>query len=268
MQSMPHRAALDLAITTMAASSNGHAMCGLLKWCSQASTLAALVPRSEVAILTPHDRLDDCPKARLLRWDSELQRRFAVYTNRSSIVRDRRAAASMALVMQKLQVLSLREYRAVLFTDWDVDPVPSVSRARVAWQRHFPRFLDAPQTLVIASPDERAPFNAGVFLAKPASSAYELALRWLGNGHDAVWDPELGFDLVGRPRALGTPGSRHFNFNRTAFMRRDRWDVGLGSSTDQGLLFYETPLFLGRCSRGGLLLFLHYPRYHLGVDPT
>ena len=393
------------AIATIAVSVEGRAMCSLPKWCAQAGALAAMVHGSEVAILTPHSRLEDCPAVKLLPWDDDLQQRCMRYTARVDIVQDQRAAAPLALAMQKLQLLSLTQYRAIFFTgapsiaplehylnhvfrlslpfgpsniasiplfqsthtitesnlqnsprkpyppnpihskitsyivyipyhfgvnissqpppppphpvflpiDWDVDPMPSMTTARQAWATLFPAFLADRRTLLVASPDERAPLNAGVLLLKPSAAAHALSMRWLGNGTSAVWHPELGFDRVGRPRTLGAPrvgympirghaarrvlknsrrsggrseppprglhvvaqgiahGTAHHGigvsdttssgksdvgvsmvgsrtaataFNRTVFFRRNRWDVGPGSSADQGLLFYVLHVLL------------------------
>ena len=104
---------------------------------------------------------------------------------------------------------------------------------------YFPAFIDDARTIILAPPDEHAPLNGGVFVVKPSMVVYELGVRWLRNGTDAVWDPELGFDRVGRPRTLGTPpGSGGKAINRTQFARLNRWDFGLGSGAEQGLFFY------------------------------
>ena len=208
---------LDLAIATVAVSlwNDPTTMCGLLKWCAQAHMLSAIVPRSEVAVLTPHTQLLDCPSARLLAWDSALEHKLTKYTQRTSIVGRQRDARWLAAGMQKVQFLALQQYRAIFFTDWDVDPAPSLPRARVAWAQYFPEFLADPTALLLGSPDEGVPLNAGdvptpvqtpthrmaawapacmhpnvhaagVFLVKTACAAHALALEWLANGSNAV----------------------------------------------------------------------------------
>ena len=70
-------------------------------------------------------------------------------------------------------------------------------------------FLEDEATLIIGSPDGSAPINGGVFLVKPSAAAgggaYGIAVQWLRNGSDAIWDPELGYDRVGQPSTLGLP---------------------------------------------------------------
>ena len=77
---------------------------------------------------------------------------------------------------------------------------------------------------------------------KPAASggAYDMALQWLRNGSDALWDPQLGYDRIGKPSTLGLPRgcATCKRYKSTRFVRHDKWDWGISSAADQGLLFY------------------------------
>ena len=141
---------------------------------------------------------------------------------------------------------------------------------------------DDSKTLFIGSPDDQVPVNGGVWLAKLTNgtgpAAYSIATAWLRGGHDAVFDPETGFNRVGLPRALGhptacdqdgslmgralwtvqncrpsgtcrAPGALRDGtggtcetlrrFMRTGFMRRNRWEGRGGApAADQELLYY------------------------------
>jgi hypothetical protein len=173
------RWAFDLGIVTLAVSLRREAtnLCGLHKWCSQARLLASIVPQSEVAILTPFSFLEDCPAARLIPWDTDLERKLTAYTNRVAIADGPVERKFFAVNMQKLQLLAERQYRALFFTDWDVDLLPSLPKASWAWAHYFRPFLADRRALFLGSPDEKAPVNGGVFLVKTASRAYQLALR-------------------------------------------------------------------------------------------
>ena len=247
----------ELAIATLAARLPGLPnMCGLVKWCAQASSLAVGVAAMgwsvEVAILTPHGpSLEDCASAHVLPWDFELERKVIAYAFRDDIsgnaswahIDKPHVARWLAVNLQKLQLLSLGSvYRSIFFTDWDVDPAPSLPEAIQAFRKHFDAFLRANATLLLGHPDRAAPLNGGVFLLKPACDAFAISMRWLRNGSDAVWDPVLGYDRVGRPSKFGLPHRCHprscRSYTTTQFARRDRWDWGMGSGADQGLLFY------------------------------
>ena len=254
-------ARVDLAIVTIAATPDWKlalpdATCGLVKWCSQAEQLAeSLRPNwtVDIALLARRDEpaLDECPTAVRLAWNEDLARRLLAYTQRMSSVKSlsdanarEREARWLAVCMQKLQLLARGRHAAVFFTDWDVDPAPSIAHAQWAFNHHLRAFLDDHQTVLMGTPDGAAPLNAGAFLVKPGDGhAFELALSWLRNGTDAVWEPERGYDLVGKPSTLGLPrgcGARCRRYQRTRFVRRDSWDWGAGSAADQGALFYVT----------------------------
>lgn len=175
---------------------------------------------AEVAILAPRRELalEDCREARVLPWDYELARRLKAYSRLPFVANvsfEREYVADwLAANMQKIQFLSsaVAPYRAVYFTDWDVDPAPyrmSIAQAASQFSRQLHLFLEDEATLIIGSPDGSAPINGGVFLVKPSAAAgggaYGIAVQWLRNGSDAIWDPELGYDRVGQPSTLGLP---------------------------------------------------------------
>ena len=137
----------DLGIVTIAVSlpsaPNRAAACGLIKWCWQAHALArslATVWTAEVSILAPsrEPSLEDCREARVLPWDYVLARKLRAYSRLPFVANvsfEREYVADwLALNMQKIQLLSsaVAPYRAVYFTDWDVDPAPSIPHAASA----------------------------------------------------------------------------------------------------------------------------------------
>lgn len=88
-----------------------------------------------------------------------------------------------------------------------------------------------------------------------------------------MWDPELGFDRIGPPQALGVPGNSHRpenapqgqaylfgSYNRTQFVRRNRWSAaGSSGSADQGLFFF---LFHARLRGYKVAVHLDYQTHH------
>jgi hypothetical protein len=117
---------LDLAIATLAAPMHPmpkDAMCGMVKWCSQARILAeqVLAPRwqAEVVAITPLSRLEDCPNAHLVAWDDNLEARLRAYMARPDIVRGRTERPCherrcwLALNLQKLQAAPIVSRRSL-----------------------------------------------------------------------------------------------------------------------------------------------------------
>lgn len=289
----------DLAIATLAVNQKRLAYeCGLVKWCSQASALARALTASpqlqlrvEIVILTPppdDDRaigLHDCAKGtRRLTWDSELERKLIAYTNRDDIVSGLASQRHNAVLMQKLQFLSLvSSFAAILYADWDVDVAPSLCHAVWAFEHAFRAFRDDSSTQLLGSPDAAAPLNSGVLLFKPSREAHDRAIAWLRNGTDAIWDPTTGYDRIGRPSTVGLPrncapipasvrgrsrrppgGPSCSRFTKSRFVLHDKWEWGRGAGCEQGLLFY---IFHARLRGYSMATLSNYSTRHYTASP-
>ena len=238
--------------------------CGLIKWCYSMSHLALapyLVGRAELVVLTNDENnvrsLCASAATRLLNvlpLDETLERLIRNWTlmlNYSTFQWTRQVSVH---ALYKLQLFRLTQYRAILFTDVDVDLFlgssgrpPSSLHGRLrnkkmgrdieqAWTKSFTIFLNSTVRL-LASADQHSPINTGVMLLKPSLSIFEQAVRVLRRRR---FDPLLGFDWVGRPR----DALRHLRvmkewdiINRTTMMRENDWNF-VGGHACQGLFVY------------------------------
>lgn len=142
----------------------------------------------------------------------------------------------------------MTEYRAILYTDTDVDlgsPVPSAltptPAARKAWTAALQEFLDGPQ-LLAASRDAHSPVNGGILLIKPSESAYDFGVGVLRRRRFNV---SHGFDLAGPPRqqmhagmvSRWARGRMKRAYLASHMLRDNTWDF-VGANSDQGLFSF------------------------------
>ena len=240
--------------------------CGLIKWCysmSHFAMLPFLQGAIELLVITNDEAAVQslCVSAtaatvRLLPLDRSLEPLITNWTrmlNRTQYSLKMWTKRLSLRALYKLQLFRLTEYRAILFTDVDVDPFllsggrPPTARTVLgrdmerAWRDSFQRFLSSPARL-LASADYHSPINTGVMLLKPNLAVYDEGVSVLSRGR---FDPLLGFDWVGRPRdALAHlhDTSAWDRINRTGMLRKNDWNF-VGGHACQGLFVY---LFLVR----------------------
>ena len=236
--------------------------CGLVKWCYSVARLIVLpylAGRSQAFITTndaPHvqslcarsfesagasplriERFDESLVALVRGWATALNYTGYVWTRQLSLA-----------ALYKLQMFRHTEYRAILFTDADVDfwlgsgGRPPRARTRAgrmlerAWTTTLDRFLNSSAELV-ASSDFHSPINTGVMLLRPSSATYARASAVLARRQ---FDRVGGFDGAGSPRAAlahlnGT--SLWYNVAKTVALKVDDWNF-VGGHACQGLFVH------------------------------
>lgn len=250
--------------------------CGLVKWCYSMSHLASLpylINTTELLVIT-NDEITSrslCVPAvavrlRVLPLDRALEpliNGWAAMLNYSAYIWPRQLSLR---ALYKLQLFRLTEYHAILFTDVDVDPFllsagkpPSFTSSAArdmerAWTVAFKALLESPVRLV-ASSDIASPINTAVMVLKPNLSIFEEGMEILRRRR---FNPQLGFDFVGRPRdALAhlhkTP--EWIRIERTRMLQDNDWNF-IGGHACQGLFVY---LFLVR-GDGEPLRYFAYPK--------
>jgi len=200
-------------------------------------------------------RSEECPDATTV-WDTQVEEAAAVYVQTHTTTPE--WAHLRRSVLLKVMTFGLDQYDMLLFADSDIDlyppPAPSVNPELTArWLRGLADF-NASSALFVASPDNAAPLNTGLFLLKPRGWLHRLALALLCN---ASWSRTDGFNQVGRPSTLGVDGRRRLAagagvsesraarvINGTEMGRTDSWQFVAGD-LDQGLFYYLLCLRLG-----------------------
>ena len=241
----------------------GASSCGLLKWCYSAVKFAALpIHRggAEVAIFTNNASATaaECaqPGVRVSGFDPELAADIETWHAAQRLIKPRkRGLTKLSFVMSTLykwEILRHVEYRALFFSDVDVDfflphggaPPPAGSPAyralAAAWSDGddglYGRFLRDRRLKLVGSGDDKAPINTAVMVLKPDLDAYALgraALRTrrfnVSTGWNASGAPKATLPFV-MPRFGG--GTFHLTGVRSWFA--NTWNYVCGDG-DQGL---------------------------------
>ena len=183
--------------------------CALPLWCQSAHKLAGVIPEEapQVVVVAPHPTRECAASTRFV-WSAATANASRAYVERLTSARRRWQGGAYHLesflkdaVLLKWTIFALTDYDLALFSDLDIDVLPSdVSRKhlRADWQRAVPALMSS-GALYVSSPDHAAPTNTGIWLAKPRKWVHEQALNVLAN---ASFSGRVGFDEVGRPLDL------------------------------------------------------------------
>ena len=216
--------------------------CGLIKWCYSWLELVNapfLAGTAEVAVLTNDESFvrascsvvrNGRAQPRIIAFDPTLPPLIKGWRTALNYTRDSWYRTLSLHALYKLQLWSLTRYRAVLFTDADVDPFLS-SRGRpgrgAQLQHAFTdslRSFIASDVQLTASSDYHSPINTAVMLLKPNTSVFARGLAVLRRRR---FDRRLGFDLVGRPRDALAHLRAHPSWpliNHTRMLVGNDWD--------------------------------------------
>lgn len=149
----------------------------------------------------------------------------------------------------KWHLMASTEYDAVLFTDTDVDLLPSRfdqvaahAALRADWSRRLPALMRSPRGVrLIASADWSSPINAGVLLLLPSKRVYRDGVSVLQR---ASFDNVKGWGHAGSPaELLGAQWLLHsddttvMHAGAPAVIDHAAWDF-VGADIDQGFLTY------------------------------
>jgi hypothetical protein len=260
--------------------------CGLLPWCASVRRLRDALPADVVAstlaidatIMARRQRAascrtepwdpQDCPELRWLspspalldaasghlrrRLDACVRRQPSCATHWLASSRFSKVIIRLGGTLLKWELMRLVEYDAILFSDMDVDLMPTrllpVGRGATAlapireeWARMLP-ILMAPDASIrmVASADWSSPINAGLLLLRPSAAIFREGLDAL----HAPFDTSRGWNRTGGPAALmgaagllHTDGSTLHYQGAPARIDHQNWDF-VGSDIDQGLFFY------------------------------
>ena len=243
--------------------------CGLLLWCASARALATKMPAAlqpaDVVLISPRPHAD-C-NGSLTVWPAGLHSATKQYSRRlvrlqAAIYKNTSRDPSRSLrrdyflvgTMMKMAIFSLEQHSLVLFADLDVDLLPRrVLHVGVpfdvgAFERATNAFLSS-RSWIVGAPDPLSPINAGLLLAKPRMRLFAQIVELLQ--HNVSFDPQLGYNGIGQPRALlrkgridlgmlecgsGAPRKTVLRLLERA-LRRDAWTFA-GASIDQGFIWW------------------------------
>ena len=178
----------------------------------------------------------------------------------------------MASTLYKWELMRLGdEYDAILFTDLDVDMMPSgvnnAAAVRERWVRTLPR-LRRRGVRLVATADAASPVNAGVMLLLPPrrTALYTDGIQTL----HAPFSTRHGWNLSGTPARLfasrtlrQTSGGVLMHEGRPAEVDNGAWDF-VGGDIDQGFFFYmlhvraQAGLWADDWRDGGVHVVHHY----------
>ena len=188
---------------------------------------------------------------RLLPFDNSLVELVEGWAHALSGGRQRRGLLSVTMAaLLKWQFVNLLQYRAVFFSDVDVDlflhsagrpPAASTSREaqlKKAWTTGLRLFLQSSAQQLVARGDYHSPINTGVMLIKPNASIYARGVRVLQTFNHS-W--RQGFNRTGAPRDLLPLTSMRSrmarSINNTVMMMHNTWHF-VGGEGSQGLFVY------------------------------
>ena len=208
--------------------------CALPLWCQSAARLSAVLPEAhapEVVLIAPR-RTVECLAAKRYVWDPETAAASRRYVQRMSRSRrpTRAGGANMEsflkdAVLLKWTVFTMLDFDLVLFSDLDIDVLPTNTRnhtLRYDWTRSIDAFM-ASAALYVSSPDHASPTNTGIWLAKPRRWVHRQALNVLAN---STFSHVTGYDDVGQPLGL-------FNHRRSTTRLLHQLDAG--AAADRGV---------------------------------
>ena len=237
--------------------------CGLLKWCYSVAALVkqpSLIGATEAVIIADDQAAAaaSCwPRPRIVKFDRELLSLARAWAALPSVRQGSGgqyavSSAGDALMLMKLQLVSLVEYDVVVYLDSDVDlflhtyarpPHPESLAGRVfarAWRKGLDAFRGS-RTHLLATADPHVPVNGGLFVLAPSRNAYRIGLAALRSRR---FNWSHGFELRGRPRDVLPPTDALAPLRWTRMWRRNTWDV-VNGALDQGLLTFIYLVALG-----------------------
>jgi hypothetical protein len=134
--------------------------------------------------------------------------------------------------MEKFRILTLTEYRRVIFMDADV--VPVINMDYLMELSDGPRPLLQPNFVVAAG---REPSNGGLFMMTPGPGDYEALLKVIDNQRESA--KHLKFPFFDREVGWGHSFKEHGDQWDGLEVSLDTWQF-FGAHVDQGLLYYWT----------------------------
>ena len=92
---------------------------------------------------------------------------------------------------------------------------------------------------LLTYPDFSSPVNAAIMLAKPSAARYRDGLDVLRRAAGEAFDGDVGWEKVGRPRAVTPPADDAWRRRRghLQMLERNDWRF-IGADIDQGFFFY------------------------------
>lgn len=214
-------------------------LCALPKWCMNADILSK---RFTIDVVVWTNRAKEvrteCPRARILSYDSELEHTILNFTKHVQIPFSRSLAGPRFTLYNLLKwqlVNPVHGYSSVLYMDTDVDiSIFSMESETSTWHYYFRTFLpqfEASHFQLMATPDHESPINGGIMVIKPSSEYYEEGMRAI---RSHKFNATHGWEWVGPPKQF-VPKPKHLSTN--AMFRKNTWDF-VGGNADQGLFTY------------------------------
>lgn len=255
-------ARIAIATTVWALSmSSRDQVCGIVKWCQDATRFAALPflrDRAEVLIVTNDAKFvnTECaqfPQIRVIpygqevvdlskRWVEESYDRSAERHRVKTVLKERWLLNDKGFTLAnivKWDVLRHTEYESIFLVDNDIDfwhparkigPEAHLEATQHAWTELYDRFMRS-DALILANMDPQVILNGGLLLLKPRQEEYELGVRLL---RTMRFNITHGPGLIGRPRDLLNASDLEL-YKEVHMVKYNTWNVVNGDA-DQGMI--------------------------------